>query len=309
MKVMVLGASGYAAGPLVRALRGAGHEVCGLARSAKSAAALAAQNVEVIEGDAREPSGWMRSISDVDAMITLLTVADFGAEGEMMRALVEGFREEDRTFIFTCGTAVLSIEAHEGRWNEATFAEDDPFPFPELAIRRLRLPTENMVREAGTGGYRTMVVRPPLIYGNGGSNQVPGFFDSALEHGFVSYVGMGLNLYSNVHVEDLAVLYPLALDRGQGGALYHAVGGEANFREIAEAAGQVLNMPVRSLSLQDACKVRHPARVRLGIAVNSRSRSPRARSELGWEPKRVDMIDDIRNGSYREAYGHLRRLG
>jgi hypothetical protein len=39
----------------------------------------------------------------------------------------------------------------------------------------------------------------------------------------------------------------------------------------------------------------------LFFGVSSRSRSPRARSELGWSPVRLDVIDDVVNGSYRTA--------
>lgn len=38
------------------------------------------------------------------------------------------------------------------------------------------------------------------------------------------------------------------------------------------------------------------------LAVNSRSVPRRTRDELGWTPRHVDLIDDIRNGSYRERY-------
>jgi nucleoside-diphosphate-sugar epimerase len=48
-------------------------------------------------------------------------------------------------------------------------------------------------------------------------------------------MGLGLNLYSNIHVDDLAEAYALAHEKGTPGAVYHAVGGEANFRAVAEA--------------------------------------------------------------------------
>jgi len=41
---------------------------------------------------------------------------------------------------------------------------------------------------------------------------------------------------------------------------------------------------------------------RLLFGVSSRSRAVRSRAELGWSPKHLDVIDDIRHGSYREKY-------
>jgi hypothetical protein len=92
--------------------------------------------------------------------------------------------------------------------------------------------------------------------------------------------------------------------KGPAGALYHAVAGEINFRAIAEAAACVLGCSACSVSLAEAEKIWGPVFVQLALAVNSRSRAPRARAELGWKPLNVDLIEDIRNGSYRAAYGN-----
>lgn len=39
--------------------------------------------------------------------------------------------------------------------------------------------------------------------------------------------------------------------------------------------------------------------VNLGLAVNSRTKAVRARTELGWRPQWLDLVDEIRHGSYR----------
>ena len=120
--------------------------------------------------------------------------------------------------------------------------------------------------------------------------------------GSACYLGAGLNLYTNVHVRDLAQVYRLALEKGAPGALYHAVAGEANFRSLAEAVAEVMGCKARSVTLDEAKEIWTPFIGPLFFGVSSRSRAPRTRRELGWEPKYLDVIDDIRNGSYRATY-------
>lgn len=107
-------------------------------------------------------------------------------------------------------------------------------------------------------GVRAMVVRPPLIWGYGGSRQVPWIFETITKTGGACFIGAGLNVYSHVHVDDLAYLYCLALQRGVAGALYHSVAGEVNFRTIAEACAEVAKCSAFSVELDQRRKILGP---------------------------------------------------
>jgi nucleoside-diphosphate-sugar epimerase len=301
MKTLVIGATGYIGSAVAAALRARGHEVSGLARTPDKCAKLQSAGIDpVILG-----SGELRYLAECVRPFDALVVAvmlPFEEEAELVQALLTPLRGRDRVFIFTSGTGVLSIGARHGEWNENTFAEDDPFPFPALFNRLARIGTENAVREAAGDGFRSMVVRPPIVFGNGGSVHIPQLFRSAEIGGNVLYLGHGLNLYSNVHVDDLAQLYCLCMEKGEAGGLYHAVAGEANFRSIAEAIAQVLGCGTRSLDFEELCRRCGRKWVELGLAVNSRSKAVRSRAELGWRPRMLDLIADIRTGSYRAAF-------
>jgi nucleoside-diphosphate-sugar epimerase len=141
-----------------------------------------------------------------------------------------------------------------------------------------------------------------MVWGRGGSDHVPFFFDTARTFGEVNYLGRGLNVVSNVHVDDAAELFCDAFERSVGGALYHAVAGEVNFRAIAQAVGRVCGAPVTSLVYRDLVERAGKEWVKLGLAINSRIAAPRARSDLGWRPIQSDLIEDILSGSYFDAW-------
>lgn len=308
MKVFVIGATGFVGSGVARAFKARGHLVAGLARSAKAADALTAAGVEPVVADLNDRATLRALLAPYDVVV-MAAMVPFEEEGPLTRALIEGCRGPAKHFLFTSGSGVLSIEAKDGAWNQNTFAEDDPFPFPARPNRAVRIQTEDAVRQASADGLRTYVIRPPLIYGHGGSIQIPQIFESARKTGKACYLGYGLNLYSAVHVDDLAEAYCLAVEHGTPGALYHTVSGEANFRSIAEAVATVVGCETQSLDYEAACALWGSFWVDIALAVNSRSIARRTVDELGWVPKHLDVIADIRTGSYRDAYRARRLAG
>jgi nucleoside-diphosphate-sugar epimerase len=167
-----------------------------------------------------------------------------------------------------------------------------------------RSQTEDMVRAAGTTAQlRTLVVRPPAIWGNGGMALLTEIYRSAKKTGAACYLGRGLNCYSNVHVEDLTELYALALAKAPSGALYHAVSGELNFRILAEEVAGHLGVPTRSVDYGEAREVFGPSATAIIFAASSRTRCPRTRSELGWapSPERLDLLAECAHPAYAAA--------
>ncbi|MGI9360119.1 MAG: NAD-dependent epimerase/dehydratase family protein [Parasphingorhabdus sp.] len=297
--ILVIGAGGYVGTSICENLAAAGKSVTGLARSPESAAQLQAKGYGAVEGNSEDPSSIADIADGFDATI-ICAALPFEDEANFLRALLDRYEGSGRAIIFTSGTAVLSIETPDGEWREESFCEDDPFVAP--AWMQVRVDTENMFRSYASRDVRAMVIRPPLIWGRGASYQIPAIFDSIEKTGAACYRGLGLNLYSNVHVDDLAEIYRLALEKGQAGAIYHAVAGEANFRSLAEAAAQAMGCEARSVDTQEAVEIWGERFAPLFFGVSSRSRSPRTRAELGWKPQHSDVIEDIRNGSYKVRY-------
>lgn len=159
------------------------------------------------------------------------------------------------------------------------------------------------MREASSRGLRTLCLRPPLIWGNHSIKPIADLYHSARGTGAVCYIGRGLNCYSSVHVEDLADLYLLALEKGVPGALYPSVSGEVNYRMMAETIARHMNVPTRSIGFDEAAALRDRFTALIVFGSCSRSRSPRARTELGWAPKaeRLDLLGECLHPRFAEA--------
>jgi nucleoside-diphosphate-sugar epimerase len=303
MRVLIYGANGYLGGRLVKRMVEAEHTVSGFVRSKTAADNLRQMGAQPVLGDLDDPVTTLAPLADNDAIIFAAQLM-LEAEHKTIKAVLQAIRGTGKTFILTSGTAVLS-QRTDGDWSEDTFTEFDEFvPSKYIGFRQT---TENLVREAAGDGIRAMVVRPPLIWGNGGCLTVKQLYLSAAKTGAVCYIGRGLNLYSSVHVDDLAELYRLALDKGVAGALYHCVSGETNFRAMAEGVARVLNLPTRSITMPEAMQIWDKFTAIIALGVCSRSRCPRARKDLGWAPSpdRLDILDEIRHPAMLAAKAEL----
>jgi nucleoside-diphosphate-sugar epimerase len=169
-----------------------------------------------------------------------------------------------------------------------------------VALVQWRQAVEDRVREAAKRGIRTVVIRPAIVYGRGGG--IPaGFVKSALEEGAARYVGTGENRWPTVHIDDLADLYLLALERAPAATLLLGVNGPSRpVREIAAAASRGAGAGGRTVGwpLEEARQQLGPYADALGLDQQASGR--RAQELLGWRPHRPDVLEDIERGSYAE---------
>jgi nucleoside-diphosphate-sugar epimerase len=296
VRTLILGASGYLGRHLVARLCEAGHAVTGAVRSGAAGGIVAAHGGSALIGALGDPDFLQAALAGADTVIwaAQLMLAEERAVIDRVLAALSG---SGKTFVFTGGTSLLS-DFTGGAWSENTFTEHDRFvPRRQIAAR---LDTENAVRAADGAGLRTICVRPPLIWGGAPIKLIADLYHAARETGSVCHLGSGLACYSTVHVDDLAELYRLAIERGAGGALYHAVSGETSFRHLAETVAHHLGTGTRSIGLEEAEALwdRFTARIVFGSC--SRSRSPRALSDLGWSPRedRLDLLGECTREYY-----------
>ena len=299
MKVFVTGATGYIGGSVATRLLERGDQVIGLARSDDAAAALKKRGIEPLAGDINAYTPIVEAARRVDAVINTANADN----AFVVHALLDGMHGSGKTLIQTSGSSVVGAYDN-GEASEAIFDEDTPFtPQPEKAMR---VAIDEQVLDAE--GVRGIVIRPTLIYGRGigvsaTSIQLPKLIDVAKKHGVPRHVGRGLNLWSNVHIADVADLYLVALDKAAAGSLFYAENGEASFKQVAQAIGRMLGMgdATKDWPIGEAVDGLGPGAY-LSFGSNSRVRGKRSR-ELGWTPKQGTVFDEIEKGVYAEVYG------
>ena len=151
-------------------------------------------------------------------------------------------------------------------------------------------------------GVRASVVRLPRSTHGAGERHgfVPMLAAVAREKGVSAYVGDGENRWPAVHRLDAARLFRLALEGAPAGSVLHGVAEEGvPVREVAEAVGAGLGVPVRSLTAQEA--MAHFGWLGPFAGYDMPASSARTRERLGWAPAGPGLLEDLRNMDYGSA--------
>lgn len=287
MNIFVIGGTGFIGGHSARSMVAAGHKVTGLARSDAAAAKLESWGITPILGDTEDRDAIAKGIEGAETSVFAAAIGE--AECAVVDYMIERMEGTGKSLIFCSGTGVLG-ERTAGAWSENTFTEWDEF-VPSRALHT-RVELEKTVMSASSRGLsRGIVVRPPAVW----SHDVPhslvaDVLTAVRKTGSACYMGAGLNMYSHIHAEDLGEVFRLAAERGQDGAVYHAVAGEVPNRWIAETVSQLTGAPLRSVNMDEAIEIWGKFAALVVFGVSSRSRSPRTRQEFGWAPKHTDML-------------------
>jgi nucleoside-diphosphate-sugar epimerase len=293
MNIFITGAGGYIGGSIASALLAGGHRVRGLTRGSASAEQLAARGIEPVLGTLDDAQILTREAAASDGVINTAS-AD---HAEAVNALLSGLEGSGKPFLHTSGSSVVGDDVRGSRRSERVFDEDTPLAvFP---LKQARRNLDLQVLAAAERGIRSAVICPSLIYGMGrglntNSVQIPFLVANARERGAVQVVGAGLNVWSNVHIDDVIELYLLALAKAPAGAFYFAENGEASFADLGAAIAQRLGMgTVESLDAELAAAQWGEAKAYFTLGSNSRIRAKRARAELGWLPRHASAVDWI----------------
>jgi nucleoside-diphosphate-sugar epimerase len=304
MRVFVTGASGWIGSAVVPELIGAGHQVVGLARSDASAEALMAAGAEVHRGTLDELEGLHKAADAADGVIhlafqhELAFSGDFQGAADADRRAIETFGDalagSDRPFVIASGVLGLA----RGRIVTEVDGHGDPAGAALPAGPQTRLANAEMTLAFAARGIRSSVMRlAPTVHGDGDTGFVATLVDIARKAGVSGYIGDGLNRWPAVHRLDAAHLFGLALENAAAGSTLHAVADEGvTIRDIAEVIGRHLDVPVVSVSPDDAAA--HFTWLAGFLAADSPASSARTRASLGWQPTRPGLIDDLEAGHY-----------
>jgi nucleoside-diphosphate-sugar epimerase len=207
-----------------------------------------------------------------------------------------------KTFIQSSGTSIVADLA-DGEYEGKIYEESTPVT--PLPLRAGRVALNDAVLAASAQDIRTMVICPSLIYGTGrgvtrDSMQIPWLIELARKYAIGRHVGAGRNIWSNVHIDDLVVLYQLALEKAPAGAFYYAENGENSMLEVSAAIGAMLGYgeQTRAMTIEESVNEWGEGAARYTMGSNSRVRAVRARAELSWLPSSPSLLHEIKQGCY-----------
>ncbi|MCQ8241867.1 SDR family oxidoreductase [Rhizosaccharibacter radicis] len=294
MRIFLTGATGFIGSRLVPELLAGGHEVVGVTRSPDGAERLAAAGAEAWHGTLEDPDGLRTGASRADAVIHTAFDHDFSRFAEncekdrrVIEALGSALEGSRRPLLVTSGVG-LGLHAPGELAREDVF--DDTHPTPRIA-------SEQAANALLARGVNVSVVRLPQVHDTVKQGLITPLVAIARANNFVGVAGEGRNRFAAAHVDDVARLYRLALERAEPGARYNAVAEEGvEAREIARVIGAGLGMEVRHLPADEAASYfGWMARI---MAMDLAASSEWTRRVLNWHPTGPTLLADLESMDY-----------
>lgn len=288
--VFVTGVTGYIGGSVATQLLKKGYQVSGLIRKKSEEKQVKELGIEPLLGSLEEVHVIEEYIDRADAVIN---VADADNPFFVATAL-ERLKGIGKTFIHTSGSSIVA-HRDNGERSDKIYDEDMEI---DAALEKIgRIGINKSVLAHSSQNVRTIVIVPTMIYGHGlgikkDSIQAPKMVELAKAKGIGTHIGKGENIWSNVHIQDLAALYVLALENAEAGSIFFAENGSASFKEIALAINKRFNFgeETASIDIDEAIKLWNPEGAHFAFGSNSRVKSDKARKMLGWTPKYNSLL-------------------
>lgn len=278
-KVLVLGGTGFIGTRVAAGLQAAGFDVVCSAWTDDGMALLASRGQAALELDIRDPDAVAAATRDFDAVVNLAFASDdpVGAELKLAAALAKELAGTQKTLVWTSGVGVAGANSDRSVGEEAPLDLEGPVGW--------RAQGEQLVVDASAQGVRSVVIRPPLVYGHGHAAMVGLLGFAAQGDDAVPYPDSGTTEWATVHVDDLADLYVLAAQSASPGSVYIAASESyVTVKQIAEHASAAIGLDGRTVAMPvDELRTRIGPMADL-IASPAAFSGQKARNDLGWQP-------------------------
>ncbi|KAF9453420.1 NAD(P)-binding protein [Macrolepiota fuliginosa MF-IS2] len=316
-KIFTIGATGYIGGSVLGRLlahpNAHSFEITTLVRSQDKANKLKRFGVTPVVGSFSDVSLVEELAAGADIVFDAVDANNLEAAKAILRGLSKRHQATGKppTFIHTSGTGLLADNAAglyptDKIWDDAD--ADDLETLPDSAPHR---DVDLAIIGADKEGYvKAYLVAPSTIYGlangrlvqagiaNNRSMQVPALIRAALDRQRAGMIGKGVNIWPNVHIDDVADLYIAIFNatlsnphtgHGREG-YYFGENGEHTLYDVGREIGHVLvelgksSVAEPTTFTQEEVNKYFAGSTSLGS--NSRCRGNRSRA-IGWWPKKT----------------------
>ena len=293
MKVVLTGATGFVGSHVLADLHKHGHEVTALVRDDAQADTVAARGARPVVVDLYDRPAVARLLGDADGAIHTASPGDATSadlDSAVVDAVTGAFADTGRPYMQISGLWIYGANS--------SITEASAFNAPPLVA--WKLPIERRVLDATE--MRGVVIVSSVAYGDRGGG-IPGVLLGSPrdDTGHLIMLGTGQQHWSTVHVADLADFFRRALeDESARGRYVIGDGVNPTVAELTQAAAVAVGASGAVPGSDEE------ARARLGdyfaevLLLDQGTDAARVRAELGWHPSHPSLIDEFRQGSYRE---------
>ena len=253
--VFVTGGSGFVGRNLIRALVAGGKPVRALVRSEAARRIVTTLGADAVDGDLDHVASLTDALAGCDTVFhAAALVTEWGPPQQFERVNVIGTEQ----MLKAAHAAGISCFVHVS--TEACFADGSALvnidetraipvrPLPRYPATKAR--AEQRVLAANAPGFRTVAVRPRLIWGGDDTSLLPQIVD-AVRKGRFAWINGGRHLTSTCHIDNVVEGCLRAAARGRGGEAYFISDGPpVEFRSFLSAllATQGVEAGTRSIS-------------------------------------------------------------
>ncbi|KAF9992958.1 hypothetical protein BGZ79_002445 [Entomortierella chlamydospora] len=298
--IFITGATGFIGRVVAQKAVQQGYTVRGLSRREEGDQLLRSLGVTPVRGDLTTPDVLSHEAKNADIVLHLAFDHDFSKPFQELvdldiaavNTLATPMIGTNKRLVITSGTAFTQADPQGGE----TF-EDSPSATGHLAIRLQS--EQNALTYAQRGVHMNIIRLPQYVYGR--SNKT-GFtaqlIKLAIESSQSLYLGNGEHCLSEVYVDDAADLYLLVAQKATSGEIFNGTSKTStNYRQLATAIGDLVQVPALSISVEDAVARWGPFLAGF-VNIANRASGRKAVETLGWQPRGPDLLTEIRTGSY-----------
>ncbi|KZZ91914.1 NAD(P)-binding domain protein [Ascosphaera apis ARSEF 7405] len=296
-RIFITGGSGFIGSVVIEQAIAQGHQVYAISRTEAGDKKLEAKGAIPVRGDLKSYDVLQEQSAQADIVLHLADafLGDHSLPySEVIRldkaavdAIAAGLEGSNKPLVTTSGVLVV-----ESTGDVTT--EESPLAKKPLNDRII---SEQYTLKLSEKGIRVSAIRlAPFVYGRGGSG-VFLFLKAFLGAKELNYVNGGTTKTTAVNVEDAAALYLLAAEKANAGEVFNAASNIVTFHEFFEAMSTITDLPIKSLTSEEATSKYGPFLGRF-LALDCQASGAKAKSQLGWDPKGTGLLDEIKTGSY-----------